>query len=123
MSRYRVRAFTARREPVILKVVADNPYDAAAQAGKQIAAEHPNMLGTLDQLSVRKMADSKVGAVYIGKPVDAGSRKGKGNGKRKGDGAIAPAAATTAATAPAQTPASATNAPQTPAKLPSKAAK
>jgi hypothetical protein len=113
MSRYRVRAFTARREPVILKIVADNPYDAAAQAGKQIGAEHPDILRTLDQLSVRKMADSKQGAVYIGRPVAPGSRKGKG----KGATAPAATAATTAATVPATTTAA-----TVPAK-PNKAAK
>lgn len=66
--RFRVRGILMpSRQDVIVKVEADNVYDAATIAGKQIRESGQLTMGLISALSVKPMKSSK-SAVYIGQP-------------------------------------------------------
>ena len=107
MARYHTRGILADGRPVIVKVNADDVYEAAALARKELISEGVQ-LNTIQALKIRPMEAAK-SSVYIGAPRNKSSKRGAHLRKQNG------AAPAVAATAPAATPASVTT-PATPAK-------
>lgn len=109
MARYHTRGILPDGRPVIVKVNADDAYEAAALARKELVSEGVQ-LNTIQALRIRPMEAAK-SSVYIGAPRSKNSKRGAH--LRKQNGATAPA------TAPAATPASVT-AQSKPATAPAK---
>lgn len=95
MAQFRIRGKLPTGQPIIVRASADNPYQAAFNAGKEIEAAGHN-LAQISDLAIRKLDKSK-SSVYVGQVPS-----GKPRGKKPATAPAAPAAATPAkpATAP-----------------------